>query len=86
MQIENSCSLLKVYTTSLLNVCTRGKKLGIQRTALAQNRDGRKERKGREERRYLVCFEDVVDAAIYTANGTAAGEKKKELVWCRVFA
>ena len=52
VQIENNRSLPKVYTASLLNACTRGQKLGIHKTAIAQNREENhtKERKRREER------------------------------------
>jgi len=45
-----------------------------------------KERKRREEKRWLVCSKCVGEEAIYTRNGAAAGEEKEELMWCRVFS
>jgi len=42
---------------------------------------GRKEKR-REE--VLVCFEGAGKEAIHTGGGAVAGEKKEELVWCRV--
>jgi len=53
VEIENSYSLPKVYTASLLNTCTCSQKFRIQKTTLTQNKEenSRKERKRREERR-----------------------------------
>jgi len=31
-----------------------------------------------------VCFEGAGEEAIYTGGGAATGEKKKELVWCKL--
>jgi len=81
VQIENSKSLSKVYTASLLNTCNHGQKLGIQKTVLAQNREenSRKERKRREERKYLVCFEGAGEETTYTGSGAAVSDERRNL-------
>ena len=39
VQIIDSHLLLKVYTTSFLNTCTRGQKVGTHKTTIAHNRE-----------------------------------------------
>ena len=51
VQIENICSLSKVYTASLLNACTRSHKLETHKTALPILERRIVRRKEREEKR-----------------------------------
>ena len=81
VQIENSHSLLKVYTASLVDGCICSQKLGIRKGTIAQNREenSRQERKRREERKCLVYFEGAGEDTIYTVSGAAGGEEKRSI-------